>query len=52
VVFDDGHDISMFRAADEACAAENADDELKVMAAGIIGNTDSGGVAHFMLKNS
>lgn len=53
VVFGDGkNDISMFQAADEAYAVENADDELKAMATGVIAGNDSDGVAYFMLQNS
>lgn len=53
VAFGDGvNDIELFRAADEAYAVENAADELKAAATGIIGSNDSDGVARWLLKNA
>lgn len=53
VVFGDGlNDLSMFRAADEAYAVENAVPELKAAATGIIGKNDEDGVARWMVENS
>lgn len=49
IVFgDSANDISMFRTADEAYATENAIDELKEMATGIIGNNNTDGVAKWL----
>ena len=51
VVFGDGkNDIDMFELADEAYAVENAVDELKSIASGIIGSNDNDGVAKWLLK--
>lgn len=49
VVFGDGkNDIEMFEMADESYAVENAVDELKSIATGIIENNDSDGVAKWL----
>lgn len=49
VAFGDGvNDIEMFEAADEAYAVENATEELKSIATGIIGGNDHDGVARWM----
>lgn len=51
VVFGDGkNDIDMFRLADECYAVENAVDELKQIATGIIGSNNSDGVAKWLLE--
>lgn len=51
VVFGDGiNDIPMFKEADEAYAVENALDELKQYATGVIGRNEEDAVAEF-LKN-
>lgn len=52
VVFGDSlNDISMFQIADEAYAVDNADDRLKSIATGIIGNNNSDGVAKWLNMN-
>ena len=52
VAFGDGkNDLDMFRAADEAYAVENACDELKAIADGIIGSNDHDGVAKWLYKH-
>ena len=52
VVFGDGkNDIDMFELADEAYAVENAVDELKEVATGIIQGNDEDGVARWLSKN-
>ena len=52
VVFGDGiNDISMFKAADECYAVENAAPELKEIADGIIGENNDDSVAKFILKH-
>ena len=52
VVFGDGkNDIDMFQMADECYAMENAVDELKEIATGIIGNNNDDGVAKWLLQN-
>lgn len=52
VVFGDGkNDMDMFEAADECYAAENAVDELKEMATGIIGSNEEDGVARWLEEN-
>lgn len=52
VVFGDGiNDIEMFRVADECYAVENAVDELKDIATGIIGCNDDDSVAKWLLEN-
>lgn len=49
VAFGDGkNDIEMFEIADESYAVENAVDELKAIATGIIENNDSDGVAKWL----
>ena len=51
VCFGDGkNDISMFKACDECYAVENADDELKKEATGIIESNEKDGVAKWLLK--
>lgn len=52
VVFGDGkNDIDMFECADEAYAVENAHEELKKYATGIIGSNDADGVAKWLEEN-
>ena len=52
VAFGDGkNDMEMFEIADEAYAVENAVDELKTIATGIIGSNDSDGVAKWLIEN-
>lgn len=52
ICFGDGkNDISMFLAADECYAVENAADELKAMATGIIPSNEKDGVAMWLLSN-
>lgn len=49
VAFGDGkNDIEMFQIADESYAVENAVDELKAIATGIIGSNDFDGVAKWL----
>ncbi len=49
VVFGDGrNDLDMFEIADECYAVENAAEELKQIATGIIGRNDADGVAKFL----
>lgn len=48
---DNLNDIEMFKAADEAYAVENACDELKRTATGIIGKNDDNAVAEFIYNN-
>ena len=43
------NDISMFRIADECYAMDNAVDELKAIATGVIGSHQEDGVARFLL---
>ncbi|MDE6844934.1 MAG: HAD family hydrolase [Lachnospiraceae bacterium] len=51
VAFGDGkNDIEMFEIADESYAVENAVDELKALATGIIENNDSDGVAKWLYR--
>lgn len=53
VCFGDGkNDISMFKAADECFAVENAVDELKQIATGVILSNNSDGVARWLLENA
>ena len=53
VCFGDGkNDISMFKAADECYAVENAVDELKRIATGVIQSNNSDGVARWLLENA
>ena len=49
VAFGDHYnDIDMFEIADEAYAVENAVEELKAVATGVIASNDDDGVAHFL----
>ncbi len=51
VAFGDNYnDISLFSAADEKYAVQNAVDELKAQATGIIESNENDGVAKFLLK--
>lgn len=51
VAFGDHYnDLDMFQIADEAYAVENAVDELKAAAAGVIASNDDDGVARFLLE--
>lgn len=53
VVFGDGvNDMDMFRMADAAYAVENAVDELKQIATGVIGRNDDDPVARWLLENA
>lgn len=45
------NDMEMFRLADEAYAVENAVEELKALATGVIGNNDSDGVARWLAEH-
>ncbi|KIR03834.1 hypothetical protein P261_02649 [Lachnospiraceae bacterium TWA4] len=52
IVFGDGkNDVDMFEIADEAYAVENAVEELKAVATGIISSNNSDGVAKWLEKN-
>lgn len=52
VVFGDGtNDIDMFELADESYAVENACENLKKYATGIIASNDKDGVAHWLIQN-
>lgn len=52
VVFGDGkNDIDMFQMADEAYAMENAVEELKQIATGVIGSNNGDGVARWLSEN-
>lgn len=52
VVFGDGkNDIDMFELADEAYAVENAVEELKEIATGVIGGDNDDGVARWLSEN-
>lgn len=52
VAFGDNHnDLPLFAAADEKYAVENAVDELKSLATGVIGRNTSDGVAKWIEKN-
>lgn len=52
VVFGDGkNDIDMFQCADEAYAVENAHEELKKYATGVIESNDKDGVAKWLEEN-
>lgn len=42
------NDIDMFKIADEAYAVENAVEELKAVATGVIASNDDDGIAHFL----
>ncbi len=51
ICFGDGkNDISMFKVCDECYAVENADDELKKVATGIIESNEKDGVAKWLLQ--
>ena len=53
VAFGDAeNDISMFEIADECYAVENACDELKAIATGIIPSNEEDGVAKWLLENA
>lgn len=53
VAFGDGeNDIEMFEIADECYAVENAVENLKEIATGIIADNDSDGVAKWLLENA
>jgi Cof subfamily protein (haloacid dehalogenase superfamily) len=45
---DSDNDLSMFEAADESYAPENANDRIKSAATAIIGHHDEEGIAHFL----
>jgi Cof subfamily protein (haloacid dehalogenase superfamily) len=45
---DSDNDLSMFEAADEGYAPENANDRIKSAATAIIGHHDEEGIAHFL----
>lgn len=52
VVFGDGrNDIDMFCLADECYAVENAVEELKAIATGVIGGNNDDGVARWLMEN-
>lgn len=52
VAFGDGrNDIDLFELADEGYAVENAHEDLKAYAAGIIPSNDEDGVAHWLERN-
>jgi len=52
VSFGDGlNDIEMFKVSDESYAVENAEDELKKNATGIIMSNNDDGVAKWLIKN-
>ena len=48
---DNLNDLPLFNACDEGYAVKNARDELKKIAAGIIGSNNEDGVARFLLEN-
>lgn len=51
VAFGDGtNDVEMFEMADEAYAVENAVEELKAIATGVIGTNDEDGVARWLAE--
>lgn len=53
ISFGDGvNDLPMFRVSDECYAVENAVDELKQLATGIIGSNEEDGVAKWLLGNA
>ena len=53
MVFGDGtNDIDMFQMADECYAVENAADELKKIATGIIGKNDDDAVARWLEEHA
>ena len=45
------NDIPMFEISDECYAVENAVDELKAIATGVIGNNEEDGVAKWLLEH-
>jgi Cof subfamily protein (haloacid dehalogenase superfamily) len=45
---DSDNDLSMFEAADESYAPENANDSIKSAATAVIGHHDEEGIAHFL----
>lgn len=45
------NDIPMFQVSDEAYAVENAVEELKVLATGIIGSNENDGIARWLKEN-
>ena len=45
---DSDNDLSMFEAADESYAPENANDRIKAAATAVIGHHDEEGIAHFL----
>ncbi len=52
IAFGDGkNDIDLFKVADEAYAVSNADEELKKVATGIIGNHNDDAIAKWLLEN-
>lgn len=52
VAFGDGYnDLELFKVADESYAVENAVDELKAAATGVIGSCDEDAVAKWLLEN-
>lgn len=52
ISFGDGkNDIDMFKISDECYAVQNADEELKQYATGVIPPNDEDGVAHWLEKN-
>ena len=53
MVFGDGrNDLDMFEMADESYAVENAVDELKAAATGVIACNEDDGVAKWLLENA
>ena len=51
-MFGDGeNDVDMFKEADECYAVENAVEELKAIATGVIGSNDADGVAKWLREN-
>ena len=52
ICFGDGkNDISMFQIADECYAVENADNELKALATGVIASNNADGVANWLRRH-
>ena len=52
ITFGDGlNDIPMFKISDECYAVENAEEELKKIATGIIMSNENDGVAHWLSEN-
>jgi hydroxymethylpyrimidine pyrophosphatase-like HAD family hydrolase len=53
ICFGDGiNDVTMFNISDEKYAVENAVDEIKKIATGIIGSNENDGVARWLENNS